>query len=193
LQKRKAAAGCLETAAKWEALQRTDADSLYNSACMRAVCAAVMQATDPTAAGAAKAQEQADRALAWLQKAVAAGYKDLAHLKKDEDLDPLRSRDDFKKMLAALEAGAKAAREHRARIDRATALVRKGEHAQAVAEIAPVLAANEPSADVLYSAGCVYALTAFGKNERFGTGAAAWCSNVRLRNPRRSCDETSGL
>jgi tetratricopeptide (TPR) repeat protein len=158
-QKQKAAAGCLETAAKWEALRRTDADSLYSAACMRAICAAVIRATDPTPAGAAKAQEQADLALAWLQQAVAAGYKDVAHLKKDTDLDPLRSRDDFKKLLAALEAEAKAAHEHRTRLDRATALAQKGEHAKAVAETAPVLAAQEVSAGLLYDAGCVYALS----------------------------------
>ena len=42
----------------------------------------------------------------WLQKAVQAGYKDAAHMKKDTDLDPLRDRDDFKKLLAELEAKA---------------------------------------------------------------------------------------
>ena len=40
-----------------------------------------------------------------LQKAVKAGYKDAAHMKKDPDLDPLRAREDFKKLLAELEAG----------------------------------------------------------------------------------------
>ena len=32
-----------------------------------------------------------------------AGYKDAAHMKKDSDLDPLRAREDFKKLLAELE------------------------------------------------------------------------------------------
>ena len=31
-----------------------------------------------------------------------AGYQDAAHMAKDTDLDPLRSRDDFKKLLAEL-------------------------------------------------------------------------------------------
>jgi hypothetical protein len=38
-----------------------------------------------------------------LQKAVKAGYKEVAHMKKDTDLDPLRARADFKKLLAELE------------------------------------------------------------------------------------------
>ena len=39
-----------------------------------------------------------------LAKAVQAGYQDAAHMKKDTDLDPLREREDFKKLLAELEA-----------------------------------------------------------------------------------------
>ena len=40
-----------------------------------------------------------------LHKAVKAGYTDAAHLAKYTDLDPLRNRADFKKLLAELEAG----------------------------------------------------------------------------------------
>jgi len=57
----------------------------------------------------AKAEDrskQADLAMDWLQQAVAAGYKDVAHMKKDTDLDPLREREDFKKLMAELEAKA---------------------------------------------------------------------------------------
>ena len=39
-----------------------------------------------------------------LQKAVKAGYKDAAHMAKDPDLDFLRDREDFKKLLAEMEA-----------------------------------------------------------------------------------------
>ena len=38
-----------------------------------------------------------------LPQAVKAGYKDAAHIAKDTDLDPLRGREDFKKLLAELE------------------------------------------------------------------------------------------
>jgi hypothetical protein len=39
-----------------------------------------------------------------LHKAVKAGYRNAVHMKKDTDLDLLRGRDDFKKLLAELEA-----------------------------------------------------------------------------------------
>ncbi len=39
------------------------------------------------------------------RQAVAAGYKDAAHIKQDKDLGALRERDDFKALLAELEAG----------------------------------------------------------------------------------------
>jgi tetratricopeptide (TPR) repeat protein len=76
-------AGCLETAAMWEALKRTDAESLYQSAYFRALCAVVMRETDKTPAGEAKAKDQADLATAWLKQAVAAGYRVGDH-KEDE-------------------------------------------------------------------------------------------------------------
>jgi hypothetical protein len=41
-----------------------------------------------------------------LRAAVARGFKDTAHIKKVSDLDPLRGRDDFQKLLAELEKGA---------------------------------------------------------------------------------------
>jgi hypothetical protein len=44
-----------------------------------------------------------------LRQAVVRGYKDLAQLKTDPDLKALRGRDDFKKLLAELEARAKPA------------------------------------------------------------------------------------
>jgi serine/threonine-protein kinase len=49
------------------------------------------------------ARQYADRALVMLQQAVARGYKDLAGLQKEKDLDPLRSREDFRKLLRELE------------------------------------------------------------------------------------------
>jgi hypothetical protein len=38
---------------------------------------------------------------------VSKGYKDVAHMKKDTDLDPLRPREDFRKLLAELEGKGK--------------------------------------------------------------------------------------
>jgi tetratricopeptide (TPR) repeat protein len=98
-------AGCRQTAAMWEKLHRADAQSLYTAACMRAVPAAVLRAADSTPVGAKQADAEAEQAMAWLKQTVAAGYKDAAHMEKDKDLDALRDREDFKKLLAELFGG----------------------------------------------------------------------------------------
>jgi serine/threonine protein kinase/tetratricopeptide (TPR) repeat protein len=49
--------------------------------------------------------KQAALAMEWLRKAVAAGFKDARQFKTDTDLDALRGREDFKQLLAELEAG----------------------------------------------------------------------------------------
>jgi serine/threonine-protein kinase len=103
LEKTRGAAGGRQTAERWEGLKRTEAGSLYNAACMRAVTAAVFRAADPSPACSEQADAEADRAMAWLKQAVAAGYKTAAHLKQDKDLDALRDREDFTKLVTALE------------------------------------------------------------------------------------------
>jgi serine/threonine protein kinase/tetratricopeptide (TPR) repeat protein len=102
--KTKDAAGCRATAEMYEKMKRTDSESLYEAACMRAVTAAVTCDSDKSAAAVKDAAAEADRAMAWLKQAVAAGYKDAAHMKEDKDLDALRDREDFKKLLADLQA-----------------------------------------------------------------------------------------
>jgi hypothetical protein len=72
---------------------RWNAGQWYDFACVSAV--ASVKVVD-------KKQPYADRAMALLHKAVKAGYKDAAHMKKDTDLDALRARDDFNKLLAEL-------------------------------------------------------------------------------------------
>jgi len=101
------AAGCRTVAEMLEKLKLNDAASLYNAACFRAVTAAVIKkdARIPAAAAARLAGEEIDRAMAWLKRAVAAGFSDAAHMAKDTDLDVLRDRQDFQKLLAELKAG----------------------------------------------------------------------------------------
>ena len=70
----------------------------YNFACVYAVASGKI---------ADKKKEYADRALALLHQAVKAGFNDAAHMKKDHDLDVLRDRNDFKKLIAELEAKSK--------------------------------------------------------------------------------------
>jgi tetratricopeptide (TPR) repeat protein len=77
----------------------------YNAACL--VCRCVTLAAKDARLAEAKrkelAQSYADRAMVLLRQAVARGFKDTAHMKKDADLESLRSREDFQKMLADLE------------------------------------------------------------------------------------------
>src|SRR5262249_17264774 len=97
-------AGCRTTAELWEAQKRTDAASLYKAAVCRAVTANVTRTTDTSPAAAKKADAEANLALAWLQKAVAEGSKDAAQVANHTDFDALRDREDYKKLVAGLEA-----------------------------------------------------------------------------------------
>ena len=97
--KSKDAAGCRASAEMWEKLDRRDANSLYKAACWRAITAQVLRDT-----GAPGADAEADRAIAWLRQAVAAGYRDAAHAATDPDLDVLRHRADFQELLGQLQA-----------------------------------------------------------------------------------------
>jgi tetratricopeptide (TPR) repeat protein len=69
---------------------------IYNVACCHA-----RLATEGAERG-----KDADLAMEWLKKAVAAGFKNIAQIKRDSDLGALRGRDDFKRLLAELEAKA---------------------------------------------------------------------------------------
>ena len=106
------AACCRAVTAEYETLKLTDAaGKAYDAACLRAVCASAIleDPKTPTADAARLAREQADLAMAWLHKAVAAGYSDVAHMKRDKDLDALREREDFKKLISELQAKRKKA------------------------------------------------------------------------------------
>ncbi|MFN0019048.1 MAG: protein kinase domain-containing protein [Pirellulaceae bacterium] len=70
------------------------ADEYYVFACFFAVASGKI---------ADKQQVYAERAMKLLQQAVKAGFDNAAHMRKDADVDPLREREDFKKLLAELE------------------------------------------------------------------------------------------
>jgi hypothetical protein len=53
------------------------------------------------------AQSYAERALALLRQAVERGFKDATQMKQDPDLEPLRTRKEFQKLLAVLEGKTK--------------------------------------------------------------------------------------
>jgi tRNA A-37 threonylcarbamoyl transferase component Bud32 len=79
----------------------------YDAARFIARCVPLAE-RDPklSAAERQKAAEEYGRlAVQQLRVAIQAGYRDLRHIKKDSDLDPLRGRQDFRDLLAELGAG----------------------------------------------------------------------------------------
>jgi hypothetical protein len=76
----------------------------YNAACALALCIPIVEKTAalPEDDRRKLADSYSDRALAMLRQAIRRGYKDAANLKKDTDLDPLRSHPEFQKLLKEL-------------------------------------------------------------------------------------------
>jgi eukaryotic-like serine/threonine-protein kinase len=76
----------------------------YDAGCALALCIPVVQEGDQLDAAKRQAAVQfyGDQAMAMLRDAVAKGFKDAEHMKQDKDLDALRERDDFKKLLTEL-------------------------------------------------------------------------------------------
>jgi serine/threonine protein kinase/tetratricopeptide (TPR) repeat protein len=102
-------AAAIETAIKLRELGWNPPGDAYNAACALAQCIPIVE-KDEKASKEERAKQvlfYGDQAMAMLRDAVAKGYKDAAHMKKDTDLDRLRSREDFKKLVAELEAAAK--------------------------------------------------------------------------------------
>jgi hypothetical protein len=81
----------------------------YNAACFLSLCVPIVAKHDKLDATQRKeaAQFYGDAAMKLLRDAVSKGYKDVAHVKKDTDLDPLRQRDDFRTLVAELEGKGK--------------------------------------------------------------------------------------
>jgi serine/threonine-protein kinase len=103
--KKKDAASCRETAERFEQVEGHDADSLYLAACLRALIAGVLRADNKTPGTRVQADAEADKAMGWLEKAVAAGYHtpmQITHMAQDPDLDAVRGRECFRRLLAGL-------------------------------------------------------------------------------------------
>ena len=96
-------ADCRKTAELWEKQSPSDYEGLYSAACYRAITAS-LQAGARNTEDVRLAKEDADKAMNWLIKAVAAGWKDSDYIKKDSALDYLRGREDFKKLISDLSA-----------------------------------------------------------------------------------------
>ena len=68
--------------------------SRYDLACNHALLSG-LSAQPGSGVSAAEGRLEADRAMHWLRAAIAAGFRDYAHMRTDADLDPLRPRPDF--------------------------------------------------------------------------------------------------
>jgi serine/threonine protein kinase/tetratricopeptide (TPR) repeat protein len=87
------------------AAKDVDSGTLYNVACVCAiVSSAVKDANIPGAGATRLAETYSTRAVELLQQAVAKGYKEAALMKKEKELDALRDREDFKRLVGELEA-----------------------------------------------------------------------------------------
>jgi tetratricopeptide (TPR) repeat protein/predicted Ser/Thr protein kinase len=96
-----AAAASRERAKLWP----RNADELYRTACEVALCIPLVGKgkADLTAAEQAQRRRYGEQALDLLRTAVRQGFHDMARLKKDRDLDALRSQEGFRTLLAELE------------------------------------------------------------------------------------------
>jgi serine/threonine-protein kinase len=96
-----AVASIRRAVAIWMRLSSRNPYDLYNLSCSHAKLAGL--AAEPNSGMTpAEGRAEADRAVDWLRQAVAAGYRKLAVLRTDHDLDPLRSRDDFQLLMMDL-------------------------------------------------------------------------------------------
>jgi serine/threonine-protein kinase len=89
------------------------AEYRYNLACLTALCSAAAGQDQglPVAQRQRLVDEYAQDALRLLRDAIARGYQDVEHLKKDADFDSLRTRDEYQRLVRELEAKAKAGTE----------------------------------------------------------------------------------
>ncbi len=98
----KDADGFRQTVAKWESQMRVDDyRDLYNTACYRALFAAMLKSSEAPDS-VRVADEEANRAMDWLSKAVRAGYYRIEHMDQDHDLDVLRERPDFQTLMTEI-------------------------------------------------------------------------------------------
>jgi serine/threonine protein kinase len=84
-------------------------EDAYDAACFLSRCIPFVAQHDKLDVKRRKEAVQfyGDAAMKFLREAVGKGYKDVAHMKKDTDLDPLRQREDFQKLIAELEGKVK--------------------------------------------------------------------------------------
>jgi WD40 repeat protein len=79
--------------------------TLYDLACVCAIASSTVKGGKIAGTDAARLAElYAARAVELLRSVIAKGYKDIEHMKKDDDLKSLREREDFQKLLKQAES-----------------------------------------------------------------------------------------
>jgi serine/threonine-protein kinase len=96
-----AAPAIRQSVAILERLPMTRPEDRYNLACGHAQLAGIA-ALPSSGMTAAEGQAETARAMEWLHRAVDAGYRNVALMQSDHDLDPLRSRADFQLLMMDL-------------------------------------------------------------------------------------------
>jgi serine/threonine-protein kinase len=90
-----AASALREAIALNRGLENPEPVDIYDIACCFSLLSTVFGDVDSGAT--------ADEAMATLQRAIVAGYREPAHMRQDTDLDPIRSRPDFRALMLDLE------------------------------------------------------------------------------------------
>ncbi len=75
---------------------------LFDTVCAHAVLAN-LAGRPGSGVWASEGEEAGNKAMEWLQRAVASGFRNRNLLRIESALDPLRNRDDFKTLMAELE------------------------------------------------------------------------------------------
>jgi serine/threonine-protein kinase len=96
-----AAAAARRAVSLLEQLPTLEPIDCYNLACDHAKLAHV-SALSGSGMSAVEGRAEAERAMQWLHRALARGYRNVALMRRDPDLDPLRSRDDFQLLMMDL-------------------------------------------------------------------------------------------
>jgi tetratricopeptide (TPR) repeat protein len=95
----------VESAVELAGLRKENAEDAYDAACIWARCVPLAEQDQKSADDKRRelAQRYGDQAMTLLREAMTRGYKDVEHMKQDDDLASLRKRADFQKALAEME------------------------------------------------------------------------------------------
>ena len=147
----------------------------YDGACYLSRCIPIVAQHDKLDERQRKEAEQfyGDAAMKLLRKALDKGYRDGAHMMDDSDLDPLRSREDFDKLIAELGPPAPA---------RARYFIRLSQWEKAVAAYAKADLLSRPIDDNAFAYACLFLIRGDSEGyERFCLGMIQRMTKRRIR------------